>query len=116
MKLLAMTDEQIIREITSMTDNMMEGSTEIDHAKHTRDFTDRMKSLVTPDWLEAVCTDYQNKWGFFGERDFVALFRRRESVAVVWRQYCSKTSDEYVLEVVFVELNNRVMIDHAMVY
>jgi hypothetical protein len=49
MNLLAMTDDEILGEITSIMDNMMEGSTEINHAKHTQNFTERMKAIVTPD-------------------------------------------------------------------
>jgi hypothetical protein len=113
---LAMTDEEILGEITPIMDNMMKGSTEINHAKHTRDFTERMKAIVTSDRLESICHDYQSRWGIFGKREYIALFRRRDSIAVVWRQYCSKTTDEYVAEAVFVEQDNRLLIDHAMIY
>ena len=52
----------------------MEGSTEINHEKHTRDFTDRMKRIVTKEYLEKVCKRYQAEWGYFGKREFVAVF------------------------------------------
>ncbi|AEG01494.1 hypothetical protein [Methylomonas methanica] len=116
MNLLKKSDEEILNEITPIMDNMMEGSTEINHAKHSRDFTDRMKAVVTPESLEYMCNDYQSRWGLFGKREFVALFRRKHSIAVVWKQYCSNSTDEYVAEAVFVERNNRLLIDHAMVY
>jgi hypothetical protein len=54
--------------------------------------------------------------GIFGKREYIALFRRRDSIAVVWKQYCTKSTDEYVAEAVFVEHDNRLLIDHAMVY
>ena len=116
MRLLAMTDGEILATITPIMDNMMQGSTEIDHAKHSRDFTERMQGLVTPFGLAMMCQDYQSKWGFFGHREFIALFRRQDSIAVVWKQSCTKTTDEYVAEAVFVEQGERVLIDHAMVY
>ncbi len=116
MKLLAMTDAEILKVITPIMDNMMLGSTEINHAQHTRDFSERMKAVVTPENLEVMCQAYQAKWGTFAQREFVALFRRQASIAVIWRQYCTNTSDEYVAEAVFVEDGNRLLIDHAMVY
>ena len=96
--------------------NMMEGSTEINHAKHTRDFTERMRRIVTPEHLRWVCEDYQAKWGFFERSEFVVLFRRSDSVAVIWRQFCSRSADERVAEAVFVAEGDRILIDHAMVF
>jgi hypothetical protein len=36
---------------------MMEGSTEINHEKHTRDFKERMRFIVTPEHVRWVCED-----------------------------------------------------------
>jgi hypothetical protein len=116
MRLLGLTDQEILDTVNPIMDNMMQGSTEIDHAKHSRDFTERMQGLVTPFGLAIMCLDYQSKWGVFGNREFVALFRRQNSIAVVWKQFCTKTTDEYVAEAVFVEHEDRLLIDHAMVY
>jgi len=116
MRLFTMTDVEILKEITPLMDNMMQGSTEIDHAKHSRDFTERMLGLVTPFGLAIMCNEYQSHWGYFGQRKFIALFRRQNSIAVVWKQFCTKTTDEYVAEAVFVEQSGRLLIDHAMVY
>ena len=85
MNLFAQTDIDILNAINPIMDNMMQGSTEIDHAKHCRDFTDRMKAIVTPERLECMCKDYQSRWGYFGKREFVALFKRTDSIAVIWK-------------------------------
>ena len=112
-----LTEEEILMLVEPLMSNMMDGSTEINHAKHTRDFTERMRHIVTPEHLRWVCEDYQTKWGLFEQRQFVALFRRTESVAIIWRQSCSRrSSDERVAEAVFIMKDGRIMIDHAMVY
>ena len=36
-------------------DNLMEGSTNVDHAQNCRDFTQWMKDIVTSEYLENVC-------------------------------------------------------------
>lgn len=116
MELLAKSDEAILQAVSPLMDNLMAGSTEIDYEKHTRDFSSRIKSQMSPSKLGAICKDYQSRWGIFQEREFVALFRREASVAVIWRQYCSKTSDEYVAEAVFIEEDGKLVVDHAFVF
>lgn len=116
MLLAAESDEDILKIANPIMDNLMEGSTQIDHAKHTRDFTDRMKSIVTKDYLEKVCRRYQAEWGYFSKRQFVAIFRRPSSVAIVWKQWCTKVDGEFVAELVLVEQNSQYLVDHAMVF
>lgn len=115
-RIAQMPDEAILDAVTPIMDNLMQGSAEIDHAKHTRDFTDRMKAQISPERLEAICRDYQARIGFFGKREFVSLFRRERSVAVVWRQWASGSSDEFVAEAVFVPAGEAWQVDHAMVF
>ena len=116
MALATLPDEQILDIANPLMDNLMEGSREIDHEKHTRDFTKRLKVIVTADRLEAMCKDYQARIGFFEKREFVSLFRRKNSVAIVWKQWSSKTTDEYVAEMVVVEHDGRYLVDHAMIF
>ena len=80
MKLAEKSNEEIMRVTTPIMDNLMQGSTEISHEKHTRDFTARMKGIVTKEHLEKVCNRY------------------------------------LVAELVLVEQDSRVLVDHAMVY
>lgn len=116
MELANKSDEEILKIANPIMDNLMEGSTEIDHEKHTRDFTDRMKSLVTKDYLEKVCKRYQTEWGSFSKREFVAVFRRPSSVAIIWKQWCTQQDGEFVAELVLVERDSRYLVDHAMVF
>jgi len=44
-------------------DNLMQASTDIDHARHVQDFTDRAKAIVTKEHLERVCAIYQLEKG-----------------------------------------------------
>ena len=116
MKLSTLPDEEILAVADPLMDNLMQGSKDIDHARHTRDFTERLAKIVTAERLEEMCRDYQARIGYFTEREFVAIFRRANSVAVVWRQWSSKTTDEFVAEIVIVERNGRHLVDHAQVY
>lgn len=116
MELAKRSDEEILAVANPIMDNLMEGSTEINHEKHTRDFTDRLKSIVTKDHLEMVCKRYQSEWGYFSKREFVAVFRRPSSIAIVWKQWCTKQEGEFVAEMALVEKDSRYLVDHAMVY
>ena len=97
-------------------DNLMEASSEIDHEKHVKDFTDRAKSIVTKEHLERVCKKYQSEKGVWLRREQAVIFKRPDSVAVIWKQYCSKSKGEFVAEIVLVNVNNRFLVDHAMVF
>ncbi|GAB3674388.1 hypothetical protein [Salinisphaera aquimarina] len=112
----SLSDQQILDAVEPIMDNLMAGSAAVDHARHTRDFTPRMKCIVTAQRLEEICADYQQRIGHFGARRFVALFRREQSVAVIWKQACSKSTDEFVAEAVFVPQGGRWLVDHAMVF
>jgi hypothetical protein len=94
----------------------MDASTDIDHPRHIKDFTDRLKAIVTESYLQKVCAKYQDEKGFFAERYFVALFRRPNSVAVIWNQKFTKVSGDFVAEALFVQKNGRILVDHAMVW
>lgn len=111
-----LSDEAILDGVTPIMDNLMEGSALIDHAMHTRDFTDRLKGQISPERLEALCRDYQSRIGLFGKREVIGLFRREQSVAVVWRQWASRSDDEFVAEAVFVPAAKGWQVDHAMVF
>lgn len=110
------SDAEILEIVNPMMDNLMDASTHIDHARHTRGFTKRLKAIVTEDYLKKVCAKYQSERGYFGERTFVALFRRPGAVAVVWKQRFTKVEGEYVAEALIVDQDGRYLIDHAFVW
>lgn len=97
-------------------DNLMEGANQIDHRKCTRDFTGRMKRIVGKAHFEKVSKQYQNEWGQFSRREVTAILRRPESIAIIWRQWCTKQAGEFVAELVLVETDSRYLVDHAMAY
>lgn len=111
-----MNDVEILAVANPLMDNLMEGSREVDHAKHVKDFTPRLKGLVTEEGLRQMCDEYQSRIGFFTERELACIFRRKGSVAVIWRQSASKSEDEFVASIVIVERDGRYLVDHALIY
>lgn len=111
-----LSDEELWAIANPIMDNLMEGSTEINHAKHCRDFTQRMLNIVTPEYLEKVCKSYQEEKGFFTTRLPVALFRRPGSIAFVWIQHFSKAKGDHVAEMVLVSEDDRFLVGHALVF
>jgi hypothetical protein len=75
-----------------------------------------MKSFVTKEYLEKVCRQYQAEKGSFSDRKCIAIFRRPESVAIVWKQWFTKQQGEFIAEMVLVEQNSRYLVDHVMVF
>ena len=83
MDLATKSDAEILAVAVPIMDNLMEASTAIDYERHVRDFSARAKSALSKESLRSICEHYQSTKGFFAERDFVAVFRRPDSVAVV---------------------------------
>ncbi|MGF1835140.1 hypothetical protein [Photobacterium sanguinicancri] len=111
-----MSDSALWAIANPIMDNLMAASTEINHAKHTQDFTPRMRDIVTPDHLTEVCLQYQQEKGLFTLREAVAVFKRPDSAAFVWKQAFSKAKGEFVAEMVLVHQNGRYWVDHVMVF
>ncbi len=66
--------------------------------RHTKDFTQKLKDIVTKEYLEKIC-------------------KRPDSVAIVWKQWFPKQEGEFVAEMVLVEQQDgRYLVDHEMVF
>ena len=111
-----MSDKEILNIATPIMDNLMDASTRIDHEAHVRDFTDRMKGIVTKEYLQKICRQYQTEKGLFAERHPVAVFKRPDSAVIVWKQFFTKAKGEFVAELVLVRQNGNYLCDHAMVF
>ena len=94
MKLSDLGLEEILNIVEPIMDNCLDGSNEGNHKKHTRDFTDRMKSIVTPDELQRQLSSYPKV--YFTNREFLHLFRRSNTIGIVWKQFTSSNNDELI--------------------
>lgn len=116
MRLSTRSDADILAIADPIMDNLMDASTAIDYDRHTRDFTERARQALPREALRTICERYQRERGFFGPRSFVAIFRRPESIAVIWRQTFSRSPGDYVAEMVLIEHEDRYLVDHVMVF
>lgn len=111
-----MSEKEILDIANPIMDNLMGASTEIDHVRHAKDFTDRMKNIVTKEYFQGVCEHYQAEKGYFSKREPVAVFRRPDSAAIVWKQSFTVAHGEFVAEMVLVNKDGKYLVDHAMVF
>jgi hypothetical protein len=111
-----MSEQEIMDVANPIMDNLMQASTDIDHERHVQDFTDRAKAIVTKEHLERVCAIYQAEKGTWLKRELVAVFRRPDSAAIIWKQSVSKAKGEFVAEIVLMHRNGKFLVDHAMVF
>ena len=84
MTLESMSESEILGVANPIMDNLMDASTAIDHERHIRDFTERMKAIVTKEYLQKVCEKYQREKGCFSRRESVAVFKRPGAAAIIW--------------------------------
>ena len=106
-------EDEILRIVEPIMDNCLNGSNEDNHAKHTRDFTERMRKIVTPENLKLQLS--KEPRALFVERKFIYLFRRQSSIGVIWKQYISTSNDELMNQAIFLEKNEKILIDHCMI-
>ncbi len=111
-----MSEQQLLAIANPIMDNLMDASTQIDHARHVRDFTDRLKAIVTPDYFACICQQYQTEKGYFTTRTPIAVLRRPDSAAILWKQHFTKVPGEFVAEMVLVHRDGRYLVDHVMVF
>lgn len=111
-----LSEQEILAIANPIMDNLMQASTDIDHPRHVQDFTDRAKAIVTKEHLERVCSIYQAEKGTWLHREPVAVFRRPDSAAIIWKQFVSKAKGEFVAEIVLVHKGGKYLVDHAMVF
>ena len=116
LNLSTQSDAQILAVANPIMDNLMDASTAIDYDRHTRDFTERARRALPREALRPICEQYQRERGFFGPREFVAIFRRPDSVAIIWRQTFTRAAGDFVAEMVLVEEGGRCLVDHVMVF
>ena len=113
MQFVEMEEEDILRIVEPIMDSCLNGSNEDNHAKHTRDFTERMRKIVTPENLRLQLSKKPRV--FFTERKFIKLFRRQDSIGIIWKQFISTSNDELMNQAIFVERNEQIFIDHCMI-
>jgi len=111
-----MSQQQLLAIADPIMDNLMNASTQLDHARHVRDFTDRLKAIVTPDYFACICQQYQTEKGYFTTRTPIAILRRPDSAAILWKQHFTKAPGEFVAEMVLVYRDGRYLVDHMMVF
>ena len=113
MKLPNLSEDEILSIVEPIMDSCLEGSNEGDHKKHTKYFTNRMKSIVTPEELKRQLSIEPRT--YFTDRQFLNVFRRRDSVGIVWKQSISSCDDELINQAIFKEVEGKILIDHCMI-
>ena len=108
-----MNEKEILNIVEPIMDNCLEGSNEANHQKHTRDFTERMKNIVTPENLKKQLS--HSPRAYFTKRKFNHIFRRNKSIGIVWKQSISTSNDELMNQTIFVEINKKILIDHCII-
>ena len=113
MNFVEMEENEILKIVEPIMDNCLRGSNENNHVKHTRDFTERMRKIVTPENLRLQLSKKPRV--FLTERKFIKLFRRQDSIGIIWKQFISTSNDELMNQAIFIERNEQILIDHCMI-
>lgn len=115
MDLIHKSDEEIMRVVTPIMDNLMEASTEINYEKHLLNHTERAKKTLSKEALEMMCKSYQAEFGIFADRDLMGIARHHNYINVVWKQKMSKSQDEFLAILCLVQEGTRYLVDRCWI-
>lgn len=115
MTLADLTDTELLEVARSIMDNLMDASTQLDYARHVRDFSERAKASLDEARFKAVCEQYQRDRGYFASRELLGILRRPHSVVIVWKQKFTKAQGEYLAELFLGDESGRPLVDRVMV-
>ena len=105
-----LSDKEILDIANPLMDNLMEGSSEGDCEKLTRDFTDRLKSVVTKDSFEKQMAE--NTLGDFAKRELLSIIHKKNSIFVLWKQWFTESNDEFLAEIIIIHKDGKLLVDH----
>lgn len=115
MNWLEITEEEILNIVNPIMDNLMQASTDIDHEKHIKDFSKKMKEIVTKENLQKQCKEYQEKLGYFSNRELIGIVRKETDVRVFWKQWYTKSKNEFLAFIHLVEINGKYEVVNASI-
>ena len=104
------TDDEILLIANPVMDNLMDGATERDWAKHTLHFTDGAKASLTEAELLRQCEQYQSTHGVFKERVFMGITRHPDYTNIIWKQTMTKASGEYMAFLTLVQKESEYLV------
>ena len=116
LKLNQRSEKELIATAERYMDALMQASTEKDYKSHIQHFSKRLKQLLDEHRFDSVVAQYQQEKGYFKDRIFIASFMREHSFAVVWRQTFTQAVGDYVAEIVLIEEDGQLVVDHVMVF
>lgn len=115
MNWLSMNESEVLAIANPIMDNLMQASTDIDHERHVKDFTEQMSAIVTKSNLETQCKNYQANLGYFSEREFVGVFRKETDVAVFWKQRYTKSTGEHIAFLRLIDLDGKILVQNVSI-
>ena len=115
MNWLEKSESEILAIANPIMDNLMQASTEVNHARHVKDFSDELKLIVTKENLEAQCKAYQATLGTFAERKFVAVFKKETDVAIFWKQKYTQSTGEHIAFLRLIEVDGQIRVQNVSV-
>ena len=74
-----------------------------------------MKVIVTKEYLQKFVRGFNEK-GYFFEARVCRRIQTSGFSCLVWKQWFTKASGEFVAEMVLIKKDRRFLVDHAMVF
>lgn len=100
----------LVQLATPIMDNLIDGSTERNWEKHTKDFTPSARARLSEDELLRQCDVYQSSHGDFATRELMGLVRHPAYISVYWKQRMTKVDAEYLAVLSLVAVDDAIQV------
>lgn len=105
-----LTDKEILDIANPLMENIIETTEETDYKILSKDFTKRLKSIVTEEAFERQLAE--NDLGKFEKRELLSIIHKKHSIFVLWKQWFSGSDEEFLAEIAIVHKDGKFLVDH----
>ena len=105
-----LSDKEILDIAIPLMENIIEATKEADYEKLSKNFTKRLKGIVTKEAFEKQLSE--NSLGKFGKRELLSIIHKKHSIFVLWKQWFSESEDEFLAELVIIYKDGQYLVDH----
>ena len=110
------TDAEILEIAGALLDDVNGGAETGDFGRHVKDFTPRLMEMVDEEGFRRMAAEMLNENGKATSRFAAGVFRRSDSILVIWGQSHEKNADTLAVTMALIEdVEGRVMIDHLQI-
>lgn len=109
------SDEEIIALAEPLLQNMLDGASELNYDKFSRDFSHGMKSVIPEDLFLEQTIGFNQVRGQCVSRKILGVLRKNRTVFILWSARYDKNNDDMLIQLKLAYEHDRLAITGAAI-